>query len=140
MKSFLTILTFCISISFSQIPDYVTDGIVYTVTSDSDWVYLGGLFRKVGIHTGRSSAISATDGKSDQTWPLFDNDVNSIISDGNGGYFVAGRFLKVNGILDQYIVHLNSDYSLDENWSYDPNRSSTFNVSKVRHPFCCTFH
>jgi hypothetical protein len=86
---------------------------VYAIHPTADKVYLGGTFDYVGPNTGSAMAFDATTGDGWDTFPKINGQVNAIVSDGSGGWYVGGAFTTVNGVTKNNLVHVNADGSVD---------------------------
>ncbi len=72
-------------------------------------LYIGGLFTHVNVSvTGSFVPINESDGFPEQGWPLVIGDVNAIVPDGNGGWFIAGTFGQVGGVPRLRIAQINA--------------------------------
>jgi len=73
---------------------WVTDGKVYAaaLSPSSDVLYIGGDFTRVGPATGSGVAIDATTGlPSGSIAKVAGGNVNAVVPDGQGGWFIGGR-------------------------------------------------
>jgi hypothetical protein len=85
---------------------------------DGTKVYIGGTFDYVGPTTGSSVRLDPTDGSQTGAWPNFSGgDVNAIVPDGSGGWYVGGSFTKVDGNARAGLVHVLSTGLLDAFWN-----------------------
>src|SRR5581483_2151908 len=74
---------------------WVTNGRVKTVVRGGNRLYLGGYFTQVGPNTGHGVAVDAGTGVRNAAFPKIDGTVYAALSDGNGGWYVAGDFSMV---------------------------------------------
>src|SRR5579859_1523717 len=95
----------------------VTDGTVSAMAFNSNVLYVGGLFGQVGLWTGGGVPVSATTGQAEAVYPSVSGDVGTVVSDGQGGWFVGGSFSLVGDSPHRSLVHIKNDRSLDQNWS-----------------------
>jgi len=86
-----------------------------------DRVYIGGTFTYVGRYTGSGVPLSAATGAPVPRFARVDGSVDTAISDGAGGYFVASSVTPVRGARRAYLVHVRADGSLDRAWNPLPN-------------------
>ncbi len=97
-----------------------TDGPVYALAHDtsSNILYLGGSFHFVGSphqaigmvdRQGQEKLFIRVAPSTSDSLPY----VFAVISDGNGGFYIGGRFGYVNGVARENVAHILSDYSLD---------------------------
>ncbi|HRH35470.1 MAG TPA: hypothetical protein PKY12_10435, partial [Catalimonadaceae bacterium] len=100
-----------------------TNGPVYTIKKDGNTLYMGGTFSGGGYNSGRAALVSTTNDFPDPALPRVNGAVNSIISDGSGGWFIAGSFSKVGGQTVNNLVHIKSDKTIDQNFLPNPNSS-----------------
>ena len=100
----------------------VTDGRVLATAAAGDKTYVGGAFTLIGRATGSWVAV-APDGQPLADRPLVDATVfNDAVSDGRGGWFLAGEFSAVGGIpTSARVVHLGADGTLDQRWHLNAN-------------------
>ena len=96
----------------------VVNGVVYSVTATADSVYIGGNFGIIGPRTGNGSPVNSVTGQIISGFPEVSGTViNTAISDGSGGWYVAGDFDYVAGISRQSIAHIYSNGALDPDFS-----------------------
>ena len=89
-------------------------------------VYLGGDFTWVSPYTGGGVPIDSSSGSPVHGFPRINGVVNSVITDGSGGWYAGGKFTKVGNVIRNNIVHIKSDNEVDQNW--DPGVSDVVNV------------
>lgn len=98
-----------------------TDSRVNSIQTSGNDVYLGGSFTNAG-HSAQYGAITLPSSDyPDDDFPLFNSTIETIISDGNGGWFVGGGFSQVNGQSVGRLAHILPDYSVDPGWQVSPN-------------------
>ena len=49
--------------------------------------------------------------------PNANNEIRCIISDGSGGWYVGGYFTQIGGINKNYVAHIKSDKTVDNNFT-----------------------
>ncbi|MBI5772506.1 MAG: hypothetical protein HZA89_02040 [Verrucomicrobia bacterium] len=116
-----------LSAAFGQLPlqsvprgDFmIPNGQVSAIVEQGGVVYIGGAFTEVGTNTGHAAIIYATNGSPLPNFPRFVGDVNTAIPDGNGGWFVGGNFIVVDGVSKSRLAHILPDRTLDPNFSAD---------------------
>ncbi len=98
----------------------VTNGEIDAIVSDSDYTYYGGNFTRIGNKTGPIGLLSTTTGDNVAQFPVISQGtssyVNASVSDGNGGWFVAGAFSKIGGYARNGLAHIRSDGTVDAGW------------------------
>ena len=110
----------------SATPDntYVTNGTVDAVARTPSTIYLAGRFSQVGPRTGAWVTLSASTGKVDAAMPHVSGgaaDVNAIVSDGSGGFYIGGNFTHVGGLVRHNLAHIRADGSVDLSWRPSTN-------------------
>jgi hypothetical protein len=55
--------------------------------------------------------------KPDRDFPTTNGEIDAIISDGAGGYFVGGSFTQINGVNQPYLAKLNSSKEVVTNYN-----------------------
>src|SRR5215203_4301289 len=76
----------------------VTDGFVQTITESDGVVYMGGRFTRAGAWSGGGVLVDGTTGGLVPDFPKVNGPVSAAVSDGAGGYFIAGEFTKVGSV------------------------------------------
>ncbi|WP_244935677.1 hypothetical protein [Leptospira bouyouniensis] len=143
-KSYLlgTLIRFAISDSSpSCLPSFPPFDIDYwgvfggSATVNSMEIYgneliLGGSFTTLGPNVGSTYYLDTITGKivshSDCPFLKLNAAARSVVSDGNGGYYVAGNFSHVRGIPIQNIVHILANCNID--FTFSPNPGSPPNI------------
>lgn len=85
--------------------------------------YVGGDFTAYGKwQTGGSAVVQALwDGNVDPSYPKVDGQVYASVADGDGGFFIGGKFTSVNGISRMNAAHILPDGSVAD-WAPNPNK------------------
>jgi hypothetical protein len=92
------------------------DGTVLATAAGADRLYVGGDFSLLGRPTGSWVAIGA-DGTPVAGRTLLDGSVTEAVSDGRGGWFVAGRIRAVGSAAPAArLVHVRPNGELDRTW------------------------
>lgn len=117
------------TIAYSQSDDHllqfpITSGSISSITAGDTYTVLRGNFSGVGTYQGNGAVIDATTGAYDSDWPIFHGHVYDVISDNNGGWFVAGTS-DVNGSTIR-LVHVKPDKTIDETWVPNPSGSVVY--------------
>ncbi|WP_170932507.1 MBG domain-containing protein [Belliella buryatensis] len=108
----------------------VNNGIVSAIAEDNNYFYIGGTFTSVGgARPGRFAKISTTNDQVTVDQPLADRNVNVVVPDGSGGWFIGGLIRVVDGLPRLGIAHIFSDGTLDLEW--DPKMSSGAVVNSI---------
>ena len=74
---------------------WVTNGRVSSIVHRNGRIYLGGFFNQVGPSTGNGVGVDPSTGTWNQSFPYIDGPVYAAVSDGSGGWYVAGDFSNV---------------------------------------------
>ncbi|HPP04467.1 MAG TPA: delta-60 repeat domain-containing protein, partial [Spirochaetota bacterium] len=98
---------------------YTTDGGVNSIcyNEKKHILYIGGNFTKVGMPTGYGVIINSENGEplvDLKNMPRVNKAINTVISDGNGGWYIGGSFTKVGNTIRTYIARINSDGTLND--------------------------
>lgn len=75
-------------------------------------VYLAGEFTSLAVHYGGGAVLDTATGKSDFVVSI-EGSVNAVVADGQGGWYVGGKFNRVNGVARLNLAHILDDNSLD---------------------------
>ncbi len=87
----------------------------------SNRLYVAGPFTTVypqSVLSPNGTSVNATTGAIDFTYANPNGEVQSAISDGNGGWFIGGTFTRVGGLVRNQLAHLNSNGQVTD---WDPN-------------------
>jgi uncharacterized repeat protein (TIGR01451 family) len=96
---------------------WVTNGTVYATAKNKNTLYLGGEFTYVGPNTGGGATIVPASGRLvSEGYPKIEGIVFEAIPDGKGGYFIAGDFRQISGIVIHGVAHILPDGSHDKAW------------------------
>lgn len=98
---------------------WVTNGDVNAVVFDpvKSLLYIGGNFTRVGPNNANGGPIDVSTGKALDSVPLVNGQIFTVISDGNGGWYIGGDFTTVGGVERNRIAHILSNYSVDSAWN-----------------------
>lgn len=108
----------------------VTDGNVTCLKSYGDSLIIGGRFNYLGKHTGGLSILDSNTSNLTSIFPKIYGNINTIVSDGNGGIYIGGAFNKVGAYNIENIAHINQDLTLDNNFHPNPNGPITSIIIK----------
>jgi uncharacterized protein (TIGR02145 family) len=133
MKNFLLFLSITILLSINSLPqtavldeDFpVTNGTIYSIAFDENYTYLAGSFNYVGPSTGNGAKLSTNGNLHDTSFPRVNDLIKTIIPDGNGGWYIGGRFTKVGTVERNRVARINADGSVH---SWNPNSNGDVNV------------
>jgi hypothetical protein len=106
---------------------WVADGAVEAIAEKDGTVYLGGSFKEVGPKTGCALPFDTGSGAALGV-PQVEGTVYAVASDGAGGWFIGGDFLRVGGLPRAHIAHLGADHTPS---SWNPGASSTVRALAV---------
>jgi hypothetical protein len=88
-------------------------GVANTVVEVGGVTYVGGNFDNVGPYTGTVVSVDIATAAVGLPFPKANNRVSAIISDGSGGYYIAGAFTRVGTEERAGIAHILADGSVD---------------------------
>jgi trimeric autotransporter adhesin len=111
--------------SSTPAPGLVADGPVSAIAVSGENVYLGGSFNQIGPRTGSGVVFNSTLSELQPGLPAVggvDAAVDAIVADGEGGWYIGGRFTEVGGVPRTNLAHILADGSVDPN--FDPNPES----------------
>jgi trimeric autotransporter adhesin len=106
-------------VSPSVDPSIETNGDVNAVVSSGGRLFLGGVFTRAGLATGGGADLARSDGSANHASARPNSNVNTVVSDGAGGWYIGGAFQRVGTVARNRIAHLLADGSVDPN--FDPN-------------------
>jgi len=98
-----------------------TDNIVHDVVHKDGITYIGGEFTKVFMPAGSGTMLST---RTAMPFPLprINGDINAVVSDGAGGWFVGGNFTSVDNFDHKRLIHILANGTLDVTWKPDPDQ------------------
>lgn len=91
----------------------VVDGFVNAAVQVGNTLYIGGGFTQIGISSGTFVTVSAVTGGLEPMAARYEGTIRDIVSDGVGGWYVAGRRISTDASISQALVHVLPDGSLD---------------------------
>jgi hypothetical protein len=100
---------------------WVPDGEVKAATVSGSTLYIGGNFSRIAPYTGSSALFNAASGELEKPWPEVNGVVNDVVSDGSGGWYLAGDFKSVGGAPRTDLAHVLADGTLDPNFAPSTN-------------------
>ncbi|MEZ4687005.1 MAG: hypothetical protein R3B47_13335 [Bacteroidia bacterium] len=100
------------------------NGEVKTITKAHNQLFVGGSFTGAsGNFTGRLGQFINGSEIPNLDFLNFEGNVETIVSDGNGGWYVGGSFTKVNGLSIARLAHILPNQLLDSAFSFSFNNS-----------------
>lgn len=86
---------------------WTTNGAVYAVEPDvaNNRVFVAGRFSRVGQYHGALAVLSEA-GSLRNGFPSVNGPVHSVVSDGAGGFFIAGNFTRVGNVNASQVAHI----------------------------------
>ncbi len=125
MKKLFVLLMFIFSVSsLISAQDLKTtwgfDGWVATIKPYGNYVYVGGNFKYYGPTTGHAALITKSETTPDMNFPIVNGVIKVCIPDGNGGWYIGGKFTKVGDSVRNYLAQINAGGTISD-WNPDPN-------------------
>ena len=105
----------------SNVPPLSPDGEVVALTAAGGKVYVQGAFSRFGPHTGNFAVVSRSTARRPQAASAVSGDVDAVVSDGRGGWFIGGEFDRVGGVRCERLAHLTADGRLDRRFCLAPD-------------------
>lgn len=114
-------------------PDmWITNGYVYTVASNNNYTYVAGDFSYVGLATGTGIKIKSNSIEINRNdFPIVNGQIQCSTIDGEGGWFIGGRFSKVGNLQMSSLAHINSDGIVSSSFNPQIGYSGTYVTSVV---------
>ncbi|MBE0661408.1 MAG: hypothetical protein IH597_02985, partial [Bacteroidales bacterium] len=101
-----------------NLSSFSTNGTVNVMVEDDDNIYIGGSFSQAGSR-GAGIALVDNNGKVIPEFNSLAADVNAIIPDGSGGWYVGGSFSNIQG--KNQLLHILPDNTINPVFSPAPN-------------------
>ena len=104
---------------------YVTNADVYAIKYDSTSNLIRthrGAFTVIGPNLGGGVPTDASSGTPATLFPRVDGNVNTVISDGNDGWYIGGAFATVGTVTRNNIAHILADGTVDA--TFNPNANN----------------
>ena len=108
-------------------------GTVHTVTRAGNVVFVGGRFNAVALRrnvTGGFAVLSASTSRRSLPIPNVHGNVNVIIPDGSGGWFIGGNFTHIGEHRRPQLAHILSNGRLDPGWTARVN-GRVFTMTRI---------
>lgn len=93
---------------------HVPNGRVRALEAFGTTLYVGGDFTSIGIPTGALAEVDPSTGALIPGFPRVEGIVDKVISDGAGGFYIAGRFGTVGGKPKSCLAHVLSDNTVTD--------------------------
>lgn len=88
------------------------DNYIQGFVLDSNKLYLSGYFSKLGVPAAHLVKLTGN-GQPDIDFSSCDGDINAILKDGSGGWYVAGSFSNIGGVARANLAHILSNGNVD---------------------------
>lgn len=100
----------------------ITDGNIYTLAEDANYVYFGGQFAMVGKPKYSYAVLyNKTTNQIEHFIDVPNGEVHTIYPDGSGGWYIGGEFTRVGAHAIQNLAHIKSDRTVNASWTPNPN-------------------
>jgi hypothetical protein len=96
---------------------YVTDGPVHAVARAGGRTFVGGEFSRVGPRSGSGALLAAAGAWQRIPAEVGGGDVEAVVSDGAGGWYVGGTFTSVGGQPRQGLARVKADGTVDSEFN-----------------------
>lgn len=101
------------------------DGSIYSVSVFNDIAYLAGRFTTVGHCRGHGVVFNGITAHSENSNAQINNEVKIAIPDENGGWYIGGKFTKIDGINRIGLAHIFADGQFDNGFDLHLNGEIT---------------
>jgi len=88
---------------------WLPDGPISAMLIADGGLYIGGNFAHVAPFTGPFAVVDASTGIPSAAWPHSNGRINAVISDQQGGWYVAGLFTRVGSANRSNVAHVLAD-------------------------------
>jgi galactose-1-phosphate uridylyltransferase len=111
--------------TYEKLP-HTVDGTVNVSVTRGDTLILGGNFRHHGIFTGGAATFMKDSHIPNASFPILRGDVYASVSDGAGGWYISGLYLKggESGQTIERVEHILADNTFDPDFSIIVKESS----------------
>jgi len=100
---------------------YTPNGKVHSVIRKGDSVYIGGQFTALARVTGNGALFELPRSQNTTYMPRVNGTIDLVVSDGSGGWYIAGDFTRVGLDSIKYLAHIRSDKKFDTVFHPKPN-------------------
>jgi hypothetical protein len=90
---------------------------VLTLADGGPVIYVGGAFTGTGVPCGGMSKLDTSSATPDASFPIVAGNVACAVSDGAGGWYIAGAFSSVGGLARQGLAHILANNSVDTSFA-----------------------
>ncbi|MCB0487530.1 MAG: gliding motility-associated C-terminal domain-containing protein [Cyclobacteriaceae bacterium] len=104
---------------------WIADSYIESLTVGDGKAFVTGSFSWVGPYSGGGVLFDQSTFAKDNSFPQINGSVLCVISDGSGGWFVGGEFLRAGNVAVKNFVHILSDKTIDPLWKPQFNQSVT---------------
>jgi hypothetical protein len=105
-----------------QAQPWVVNGAVNALVVSGHTLYVGGKFSQVAPRTGPLLALSSGSGARRAALPAVDRgDVDAIVADGRGGWYVAGSFASIGGVACPNLARVTRRFAVDRRFCPRPD-------------------
>ena len=106
----------------------VANNSVNAIVKDGNTIYMGGSFTYVGPNIPYGASIDATSGAPNFNYVKPNGNINAVVPDGSGGWYIGGTFTMVGNQVRNRIARINADGSLN---AWNPDADNTVNSIAV---------
>jgi hypothetical protein len=112
----------------------VPNGPVNAIVRVGDIAYIGGDFTRIGPPSGSGVVLDAASAAREGRWPaVAGGEVRVAVSDGSGGWYIAGEFSYVGGLPRMGLAHIRPDRSVDRAWAPRVDGSAVDAIAVSQH-------
>lgn len=90
----------------------ISNGTINAQVLSGTTLYVGGSFTSVGSVTGSGAPVDTTTALAQYGFPRVIGQINAAITDGAGGWYIAGSFSAVGAVARANVAHVRADHSV----------------------------